>query len=514
MRGCFIYYLYTVIASVSQAQWSPAGDIIMTRRAAEVSSDTGIGQTVWIKSVPNTAVSDIEVTPDTDKRLVHIEVSVPDVDVLLPNAKQGRYTWRYTLEKPAVGWFMPDFDDSYWETGVGGFGTEITRGALIGTVWNSSGIWLRREFELERTDFRAVLLSVHHNENAMVYINGTQAATLPGRTNEYTLSDVSNAAKNALRKGRNVIAVYCNHVAREQFIDVGLLAVDDQGEEDFYVNPVIDHLADPSILQFEGTYYLYPTGGAAQGYRVYTSKNLVNWTQGPVIYRSDRSRVMAPHVWRDPDSGRFYLYWTVDECVGVAVSDSPAGPFEDVREFVCRAIDAHFFRDNDGTLYLYYVKFPGFRITVQPMESPVEPKGEPVTLLQPESDWEMRHDRVTEAPWMLKHNQKYYLLYSGTHTKSPHYAIGYAVADNPTGPFTRAPNNPIVQRDATLFGPGHCSVAKDGDGKMWLLYHQKRTDDMNYDRFICIDPIRFDADGLLRVDPSRGSRRPAPVPLD
>ncbi len=437
--------------------------------------------------------------------------SPPVVRTVLPNAGAGSCSWDYTFEKPSPGWVLPDFDASDWKAGPGGFGTEGTRGARIGTIWNTPEIWLRREFELTRADLETLFLSIHHDDEATVYLNGAEAARLSGWTNEYTLSDVSTAGKNALRTGKNVMAVFCGNQRGGQFIDVGLLEAAGGQDKDFYVNPVIDHLADPSVLFHEGMYYLYPTGGVAGGYRVYTSRDLVHWEPGPAVYRREGARVMAPDVWKDPDSGRFYLYWTVNEEVGAAVADSPLGPFEDVRSFVSRAIDGHLFRDEDGRLYLYYVKFPGFKITVQPMKSPTEPQGRPVVILQPESDWEMRQDKVTEGPWMLKQNQQYYLLYSGTHTKSPDYAIGYAVADSPMGPFRRAVNNPIVRREGHVFGPGHGSVIKDGRGQMWLVYHQKRTDQLDFDRFVCIDPIGFDEQGLLVGKASRGVPRPAPI---
>lgn len=439
--------------------------------------------------------------------------SPPEVDVLLPDARYGSFEWKYTLDKPQFLWVLPDFNDRTWQTGVGGFGTEGTRGSIVGTNWDTSDIWLRRKFEVDKSDFGAVLLSIHHNDDAIVYINGAQAVNLSGYVNGYNVHYISSAAENALRDGTNVITVHCksNNPGGEKFIDVGLLNVKTENETAYYVNPVIDHLADPAVLRYKDKYYLYPTGGSVDGYCVYTSPDLVNWQKGPTVY-DERSGVMAPDVWKDPDSGKFYLYWTTgDQKIGVAVSDNPLGQFKDVGQLVDRAIDAHMFRDDNGNLYLYYVKFPGFKITVQPMKNAIEPQGHPKVILQPESEWEKRYDKVTEAPWVLKHNQKYYLLYSGTHTKSPHYAIGYAVADNPEGPFKRAPNNPVVHRDKGVFGPGHCSVVKDGNEKMWLVYHQKRNADLNYDRFICIDPIWFDKDGLLHSSISRGSTEPAPA---
>jgi beta-xylosidase len=281
-----------------------------------------------------------------------------------------------------------------------------------------------------------------------------------------------------------------------------------------YSNPVIEgNLADPCVILHEGTFYLYATGEADgdNGTRVYTSTNLVDWVSGPVVFRPGQPHVWAPDVWRDPDTGRFHLYYTVNQTVGVADAAGPLGPFEIRRKFFDRAIDAHLFRDKDGKLYLYFVQLPGFRISVQAMGSPHEPVGEPREILRPEAGWETRAGRVTEGPWMILRENQYYLLYSGSGADTPDYAVGYATAPSPLGPFTRAAHNPIVYRSEGLFGPGHGCAIKDDAGEWWHVYHQKRTDRVEWDRFICIDPLWFDTEGRLESRATRGSKQVAPV---
>ena len=296
------------------------------------------------------------------------------------------------------------------------------------------------------------------------------------------------------------------------------LGISTQGEgAAAYRNPIIEgNLADPAVILHEGVYHLYATGevNGDNGYRVYTSTNLIDWKRGPVVFQPGERHIWAPDVWRDPISGKFFLYYTASETIGVAEGDGPLGPFTIRRKLFDRAIDAHLFRDDDGRLYLYFVQFPGFRITVQPMAGPTEPAGEPTVILYPESDWETRAGRVTEGPWMIKHQDRYYLLYSGSGADTPDYAVGYAVADHPTGPFTRAPHNPIVHRSRGLFGPGHGCAIRDGAGRWWHVYHQKRNDRVEWDRFICIDPLRFDEDGNLLGTATRGTSQPAPVAAD
>ncbi len=280
-----------------------------------------------------------------------------------------------------------------------------------------------------------------------------------------------------------------------------------------YQNPIIPgNLADPAVIRHNGVYYLYATGevDGDNGTRVFTSTNLVEWQRGPVVFRPGQPHVWAPDVWRDPGTGRFYFYYTVNQTVGVADADGPLGPFHPVRKFFDRAIDAHLFRDEDGRLYLYYVQLPGFRISVQPMANPTEPKGDPRVILHPESDWEKRAGQVTEGPWMIKHQGRYYLLYSGSGADTPDYAVGYATADSPLGPFTRAPQNPIVHRSDDVFGPGHGCAIQDSHGHWWHVYHQKRNDRVEWDRFICLDPLWFDSDGRLHSRATRGMPEPAP----
>ena len=83
---------------------------------------------------------------------------------------------------------------------------------------------------------------------------------------------------------------------------------------------------------------------------------------------------------------------------------------------------------------------------------------------------------------MLKRDGVYYLMYSGTGADSPNYAIGYATADSPRGPFKKYSGNPIVQRSEGIYGPGHHCVVTGPDGKLWMVYHQKRNDRTNFRR--------------------------------
>ena len=278
-----------------------------------------------------------------------------------------------------------------------------------------------------------------------------------------------------------------------------------------YTNPVIDEIgpADPSVLCHNGRYYLYCTGDN-RSYHVYYSTDLVRWTKGPKVFQPGERNVWAPDVFHDPQDGRFYLYYTVNRRIGVAVAERPDATFADRATLFSDAIDAHMFRDGDGAYFLYYVQLPGFRICVQPMKTPLEKKGKPVELIRPTEPWETKRGAVTEGPWMLKHRDTYYLLYSGTAASSLDYAIGYATASAPTGPFLKYSRNPIVKRAGGALGPGHGCVVKDGASRLWSVYHQQKDDSQPWNRFICIDPLRFDEKGVLHGKATRGTPQPAP----
>jgi beta-xylosidase len=287
-----------------------------------------------------------------------------------------------------------------------------------------------------------------------------------------------------------------------------------------YTNPFIDcpGAADPAVLLYEGRYYLYPTLDCT-GYDVFVSDNLVDWERKPKCYTDVRGGVWAPDVFHHRNGdGRVYLYYTADDpdarphgkLVGVAVAEHPLGPFEDRGVLVRGAIDAHLFEDTDGSLYLYYVMLPGgFRILGQPMADPLTLAGEPRELIRPTEAWE-QHGHVTEGPWMLKHRGTYYLMYSGSGAMGPDYAIGYATADSPLGPFTKHPGNPIAHRGNGIYGPGHHCVTRAPDGSLWMVYHQKNTDKQDWDRFLALDPLWFDENGVIHTRITRGTREPGP----
>ena len=265
---------------------------------------------------------------------------------------------------------------------------------------------------------------------------------------------------------------------------------------DAFQNPVFrNDFPDPHVIKVGDTYYAYATNATSRNVQTASSTDLVNWKLLPDALPAPGpwARLGGGYVWA-PEvmeiDGKYLLYYTARDkasnrqCVGVAIADKPNGPFKDSSDkaFVCQAdeggtIDASPFRDGDK-LYLYY-KNDGnccsitTRLYVQEMAPDgLSLVGEPTSLVQNDKLWE---GRVVEAPTMWKHEDKYYLFYSGNDYAGPPYAVGYANCESPTGPCQDAEENPILASRMTekplVIGPGHQTLLLDDDGETWMVYH-------------------------------------------
>lgn len=146
-------------------------------------------------------------------------------DVLETSVKTPQ-TWRYTTNAPAADWYEESFDDTSWSQGPGGFGTDGTPGAVIGTEWDMSDIWIRRTFNpgtLSTEELEKLVWQIHHDEDVQVYINGVLALSASGYTSSYVPLPVSEVVRSLLiQNDTNVIAVHCYQTDGGQYVDVGL----------------------------------------------------------------------------------------------------------------------------------------------------------------------------------------------------------------------------------------------------------------------------------------------------
>jgi len=145
--------------------------------------------------------------------------------VVMPTSEKEPQTWRYTTEEPKEGWQTPEFDDSSWKEAIGGFGRKDTPGAVVRTEWHSERIWLRRTFQIEATNLANLHLRIHHDEDAVVFLNGKRIASYEGYLTDYMDFELDKEAQAALQVGENTLAVHCRQTRGGQYIDVGLIDV-------------------------------------------------------------------------------------------------------------------------------------------------------------------------------------------------------------------------------------------------------------------------------------------------
>ncbi|WP_106601338.1 glycoside hydrolase family 43 protein [Chitinophaga ginsengisoli] len=327
-----------------------------------------------------------------------------------------------------------------------------------------------------------------------------------------------------------------------------------------------------------GKYYMYGTGGVAKnGFAAYSSTDLVNWKdEGQVYYAANKNgwsdstaawngAYWAPEVYEH--NGRFYMFYSAqwgrnptneveNFRIGVAVSDKPTGPFIDLSSKPVfdpgyPVIDANVLFDN-GRVYLYYsrccykhpvesevaswAKQKGWFDTIE--ESwvyGVELKpdfsgavGEPVLLLRPpvkmddkQAEWESRsvtskevNRRWTEGSVAFKKGSTYYMMYSANYFGGKNYAVGYATSKSPLGPFTKAANNPVLQKNTekggVVTGTGHNSITYSPDGKEMLCVYHARTSATGDKRVVFIDRMKILKNGTLIVEGPTSIPQPIP----
>jgi arabinan endo-1,5-alpha-L-arabinosidase len=286
-----------------------------------------------------------------------------------------------------------------------------------------------------------------------------------------------------------------------------------------YTNPVLNHDApDPSIIRGQdGFFYVYTTQSdwpTLKHIPMLRSSDLIHWTfEGdalPNLPRWVTTDVWAPHIVRIQD--RYALYFaarqfgTAGFAIGVATSDSPTGPFDGEREplvsgrgFV--AIDPFVLTTPDGQNLLYWGS-DGAPIRVQRLSSDgLSVRGRARPVLYPSR---REYEGLIEAPWIIHHDDFYYLMYSGDACcePDPHYAVLVARSESPFGPFVRL-GRPILEANDDFLGPGHNATIRDASGQEWIVYHAFDRNDITAQRHLLIDPIKW-VDGWPQVNDGKG----------
>ncbi len=307
-------------------------------------------------------------------------------------------------------------------------------------------------------------------------------------------------------------------------------------------NPVIPvYAADPHAELLGDRYYIYATHagiyssakalhergeGENHGFAVWSSRDLKTWNNdGPILRFTDvpwareLGDAWAPCIAQR--NGRFYFYFCAGSSIGVAVGDSPTGPFHDIlgeplvpfREDMS-SIDPMVFIDDDGQTYFYWGAVPGsekpgrdicMHLSVQPLNADmVSFAGEAVptiwTQKSPGGWGALDH---LEASHVFKRQGIYYLMWSpgwfDSDDDSKTYRVHYATSSSPLGPWKEAANNPILssRRSVGVIGPGHHSTMRiPGTDEWFCVYHCHKGDS---DRRTFIDAMRFDSQGAIET---------------
>ena len=263
--------------------------------------------------------------------------------------------------------------------------------------------------------------------------------------------------------------------------------------------------ADPHVASFDGRYYIYPTtdgtvGWAASSFSCYSSDDLIHWrNEGVILDFKDLTwatrNAWAPAIARK--NGKYYFYYSAQQSIGVAVADSPVGPFKDPLgkplvprgAYHCQVIDPMVFIDDDGSAYLYFGQGQCNVVKLNPDMISYDPDA--VKRVTPPA--------YNEGAFVLKRNGIYYLMWSQYDTRDPRYCVNYGTSDSPLGPFQFADNNPVIKGSGAVRGAGHHSVLQiPGQDEWYAVYHRFAIPDGNgYNRETCISPLRFDNENRM-----------------
>ncbi|MDR1723469.1 MAG: glycoside hydrolase family 43 protein [Tannerella sp.] len=281
-------------------------------------------------------------------------------------------------------------------------------------------------------------------------------------------------------------------------------------------NPVFEGwYADPEGIIYGKTYWIYPTFSDRYEkqtfFDCFSSKDLITWTKHHAILDTAEVKwakraMWAPSVIRK--NKKYYLFFGANDVhegeiggIGVAIASKPEGPYKDalgkplINEIVngAQPIDQFVFRDDDGQYYMYYGGW-GHCNVVRLDDN--------LTGLVPFADGavykEVTPEKYVEGPFMMRHNGRYYFMWSEGGWTGPDYSVAYAIADSPLGPFKRI--GTILQQDASVAnGAGHHSIIHpEGSNDYYIVYHRRPIGERAANhRATCIDKLTFDNQGFI-----------------
>jgi beta-xylosidase len=283
-------------------------------------------------------------------------------------------------------------------------------------------------------------------------------------------------------------------------------------------NPVFEGwYADPEAHIFGKTCWIFPTYSTQYDQQVFfdafSSTDMVTWTKHTHILDTSAVKWANRAMWAPSvveKQGKYYFFFGANDIqhdaekggIGVAVADSPNGPFRDylgkplVDKFHngAQPIDQMVFKDTDGQYYLIYGGWGHCNIARLKDD---------FTGFRPFEDGKTFHEITpkgyVEGSFMFVRNGKYYFMWSEGGWTGPDYCVAYAMADSPLGPFERI--GKVLQQDPKIAtGAGHHSVINlPGTDKWYIVYHRRPlTETDGNARQVCIENMYFDEKGLIK----------------
>lgn len=323
-------------------------------------------------------------------------------------------------------------------------------------------------------------------------------------------------------------------VAGRLLITAGLFATCPALLAQTYQNPILYISSDPDVSVFNGKFNMINPEGNHYLYR--HSTDLVNWSATVNTFSvPSGNSLWEGYMTQNTNNGDIWLYYTEVDSSGnkqVEVAKStngPDGPWQTFNFNIQNAIDPYFFKDSDGSMYLYYKNdSTGDKsIYVQPLFFYNSKTGSPIKVLSPDCSagsgdpgWECCGDYASvEGPCVVKYGSKYFLLYAGGAFGQSCYSIGFAYSTSPVGTFIRRASgngDPIMSNweSPNCYSIGAPNVVQDGAGNSWVVYRQWPNPPSGSHHF-CIDQ-------LTTIDPSNNKinavathavSNPAPTPL-
>jgi beta-xylosidase len=290
-------------------------------------------------------------------------------------------------------------------------------------------------------------------------------------------------------------------------------------------SPVLPGLnADPDVHYLNGEYWIYPTtdgfnGWSGTRFKAYSSKDLVHWKDHGVILDLGADVSWADkYAWAPAiaeKNGKYYFYFCAEQQIGVAVADSPAGPFKDAlgKPLVAKGgalkgqmIDPAVFTDDDGTSYLYWGNGHGY----------VVPLNDDMTSYDAAAVKDITPDNFREGSFVIKRNGTYYFMWSEDDTRSENYHVAYATGPSPLGPWTKKGTILSKRPEYGILATGHHSVVNvPGTDDWYIVYHRfalngpGKSGGDGMHRETTVDRMEFAADGSIEpVVPTLEGIRP------